>query len=348
MERTTGAHMRLSRLRLGERPTLRRVAVVDILVILVGAVGGTLLARRLSGGNPWPLIATFFVVGSAAVVLFDYFMLRYAFRSLEDLSRVMATIHKGEGGSSVPADPSDRGLSTATEALATMLDRLEGESHAYSSLIFASIEEERRRIGRELHDETSQSLAAALLDIDIAERGFGECSPEVKERVDNARALITHCLGQIRLLVYDLRPSMLDDFGLVPALRWYVKSHLEPSGLAVETDFEDGEGRLPADVETGLYRIAQESLANVMKHSGATRASLRLETKPGYAVVAIEDNGVGFAAGADKQRDGGHGVGLLSMRERAASLGGTLHVESSAGRGTRVHVVIPIKGGADQ
>ena len=349
IERTTDAHMRLSRLRLGERPTLQRVALVDILVILVGAVVGTLLARRLSGGNPWPLIAIFFVVGSAAVVLFDYFMLRFAFRSLDDLSRVMATIHKGEGGSSVPADSSDRSLRTASEALAQMLDRLEGESRVYSSLIFASIEEERRRIGRELHDETSQSLAAALLDIDIAERGFGECSPEVKERVDNARALITHCLGQIKLLVYDLRPSMLDDFGLVPALRWYVKSHLEPAGLVVETDFEGAQLRLPSDVETGLYRIAQESLANVMKHSGATRATLRLETQPGYAAVAVEDNGVGFeAGGADDQRDGGHGVGLLSMRERAAALGGTLRVESSAGRGTRVHVVIPIEGGTDR
>ncbi len=221
-------------------------------------------------------------------------------------------------------------------------------ARAYSSLIFASIEEERRRIGRELHDETSQSLAAALLDIDIAERGYGECDPETKERMDNARMLITHCLAQIKLLVYDLRPSMLDDFGLVPALRWYVKSHLEPSGLTIVTDFEGAEQRLPPDVETGLYRIAQVPLANVMKHSGATRAMLHLETKPGYAVVSVEDNGVGFEAGAGDQSDGGHGMGLLSMRERAVALGGTLNVDSSAGRGTRVHVVIPIHGGGTE
>lgn len=338
--------MRLSALRLGERPTLRRVAFVDILVILVGAVGGTLLARRLSEGNPWPLIAVFFVVGSAAVVIADYVMLRFAFRSLTELSRVMASVHKGEGGRSVPAGSSERNLRVASDALAEMLDRLEGESRAYSARIFASIEDERRRIGRELHDETSQSLAAALLNIDVAERSLGD-RVEVEDKLDTARSLISHCLGQIKLLVYDLRPSMLDDFGLVPALRWYIKSHLEPVGLTVQTDFEGAENRLPAEVETALYRIAQESLANVVKHAEASRATLRLEARPGYAVIVVEDNGVGFdLKQVSAHAEGGHGVGLMSVRERAAALGGTVNVESTEGLGTRLHVVIPIREGS--
>lgn len=102
-----------------------------------------------------------------------------------------------------------------------------------------------------------------------------------------------------------------------------MKTHLDLSGLTVETDLDAADRRLPADVETGLYRIAQESLSNVVKHSGATRATLRLETGPGYASVAVEDNGVGFdreetAADASDR----YGVGLLSMRERTAALGG--------------------------
>ncbi|MCX6364139.1 MAG: sensor histidine kinase, partial [Actinobacteria bacterium] len=197
--------------------------------------------------------------------------------------------------------------------------------------------------------ETSQSLAAALLNIDMALRGFEGCSPEVQDRVANARSLITHCLAQIKLLVYDLRPSMLDDFGLAPALRWYVKTHLDLSGLTVETDLDAADRRLPAEVETGLYRIAQESLSNVVKHSGATRATVRLETRPGYAVVAVEDNGVGFDrehAGADAEDR--YGVGMLSMRERTAALGGTFRVESAVGRGTRIYVVIPLKEGTEQ
>ena len=338
--------MRLSALRLGERPTLQRVVLVDVLVVLVGAVAGTLLARRLSGASPWLLIAVFFIVGSLVLVLADYLVLRSAFSSLDQLSRAMAATHMGGHGKSVPSDTSHPDLRMVSDALAEMVERIAGESRAYSSLIFESIEDERRRIGRELHDETSQSLAAALLNIDMALRGFEGCSPEVQDRVANARALITHCLAQIKLLVYDLRPSMLDDFGLAPALRWYVKTHLDLSGLKVETDLDAADRRLPADVETGLYRIAQESLSNVVRHSGATRATLRLETRPGYAVVAVEDNGVGFdrddtaADAADR-----YGVGMLSMRERTAALGGTFRVESAVGRGTRVYVVIPLAEG---
>ena len=341
--------MRLSALRLAERPTLQRVVLVDVVVVFIGAVAGTLVARHLGSASPWLLIVLFFTLGSAALVLADYLVLRSAFSSLEQLRRAIAATHMGGHGRSMPSDPSDPDLRTVSDALAEMVERIAGESRAYSALIFESIEDERRRIGRELHDETSQSLAAALLNIDMALRGFEGCDQEVQDRVANARALITHCLAQIKLLVYDLRPSMLDDFGLAAALRWYVKTHLDLSGLAVETDLDAADCRLPPEVETGLYRIAQESLSNVVKHSGATRATLRLETRPGYAVVAVEDNGVGFdrddatAGAADR-----YGVGMLSMRERTAALGGTFHVESAVGRGTRVSVVIPLderKGG---
>jgi len=338
--------MRLSALRLAERPTLQRVVLVDVLVVLVGAVAGTLLARRVSGANPGLLIALFFTVGSLVLVVADYLVLRSAFSSLEQLRRAMAATHMGGHGRSVPSDTSDPDLRTVSDALAEMVERIAGESRAYSSLIFESIEDERRRIGRELHDETSQSLAAALLNIDMALGGFEGCGQEVQDRVATARALITHCLAQIKLLVYDLRPSMLDDFGLAPTLRWYVKTHLDLSGLTVETDLDAADRRLPAEVETGLYRIAQESLSNVVRHSGATRATLRLETGPGYAAVAVEDNGVGFER-EDTAPDASerYGVGLLSMRERTAALGGTFRVESAVGRGTRVYVVIPLEEG---
>ena len=338
--------MRLSALKLGERPTLQRVVLVDVFLVFVGAVAGTLLVRRVSGASPWLMIALFFTVGSLALVLADYLVLRSAFSSLEQLRRAMAATHMGGHGRSVLSDASDRDLRTVSDALAEMVDRIAGESRAYSSMIFESIEDERRRIGRELHDETSQSLAAALLNIDMALRGFEGCTPEVRERVANARSLITHCLAQVKLLVYDLRPSILDDFGLAPTLRWYVKTHLDLSGLTVKMDLDAADRRLPADVETGLYRIAQESLSNVVRHSGATHATLRLETGPGYAAVAVEDNGVGFdredtAADASDR----YGVGLLSMRERTAALGGTFRVDSAVGRGTRIYVVIPLEEG---
>ena len=231
-----------------------------------------------------------------------------------------------------------------SRAVDDMLERIAQESRAYSSKIFESIEDERRRIGRELHDETSQSLAAALLNLDMASRAAGDSSPELQERIDGTRRLVRHCLEQIKLLVHDLRPSMLDDFGLVPALRWYVQTHLADPGLTVVTDFEMVHARLPADVETALYRIAQESLANVVKHAAASRVELRLETQSGYAVMVVTDNGRGFdSAEVMLDEDGRYGVGLLSIKERAGLLEGEANIVSQPGRGTSVHVVIPLQ-----
>jgi signal transduction histidine kinase len=134
----------------------------------------------------------------------------------------------------------------------------------------------------------------------------------------------------------------------VPALRSYIKSHLERPGLEVVTDFEEAGLRLPAEAETALWRIAQEALANAATHAHATKVLLRLETQPGYAALAVEDNGRGFdLADTVIDEQGTHGVGLLSIRERAELLGGTVNIDTAPGRGTRVYVVIPLRGGEE-
>lgn len=325
------------------RTTLYRVVAVNSLAILAGAVFGTVLARRVGEEHIWLVMVGFFLVGALVTAVANYLVLRAAFRPLVELSGAMATIHRGMRGDAVRPESRNPDLRAMTEALEEMLDRLEGESRAYSLHIYESLEDERRRIGRELHDETSQSLAAALLNIDTALRGLEGCSGETRALVANARALIAHCLAQIRLLLYDLRPSVLDDFGLVPALRWYVQSHLQVPGLEAVVDLDDGERRLPPAAETALFRIAQESLANVIRHAKASRVLLRLETKPAYAALLVVDNGAGFDPSLVSEDPGErYGVGLMSMRERAAALNGTLNIASSPGRGTRIHVVIPV------
>ena len=341
-------------LRFGGRSTLQRVVFVNVLIVLGGAVGGTLITRQLEGRQPLALIAAFFAVGAVTIALADGLVMRTAFRPLIELSNALATIHKGSKASAqaalaaVATGPTDLELRPVADALAELLDRLSGESLAYSARVFESIEDERRRIGRELHDDTSQSLAAALLSLDAAQKALGGCRGDVRERVAAARELIADSLEQLRLLVYDLRPTTLDDFGLVPALRRYVQSHLQVPGLTVVTDFEDAGRRLPPEVETALCRIAQESLANTVEHAQATRVVLRLETQPGYAALAVEDNGRGFdLAEAVVDRPGTHGVGLLSIRERTELLGGTVNIDTAPGSGTRVHVVVPLRGGEE-
>jgi len=325
------------------RSVLQRLAVVHCVT-----AGACVLA---AAGLAWAFFGSAAAVAAVGVVLVatallfaaDYLVLRGTLRPLARLSEALTAIGKGERTRPLPdadGEPTTRSVSLA---VSEMLERIDGESRAYSSKIFESIEQERRRIGRELHDDTSQSLAAALLRIDVALKGMATCPAEVHAEIDKAQKLIHYCLDQLRVLVHDLRPSMLDDFGLAPTLRWYVQSHLDTEALDVDVDIEAIPERLPPAVETGLYRIAQESLANVQKHSAATRVQLRLEIQPGYATLLVADNGRGFdPEEVLYDREGRYGVGLLSIRERAELLGGTTTVVSSQDAGTRVHVVVPI------
>jgi two-component system sensor histidine kinase UhpB len=314
-------------------------------IVFAGAVGGTALTRRFDEWPAWALVVVFFCLGAAMIAAANYAILRNTFRPFADLSRAMASIHKGEGDRALEVKDAEPSLRDVAQAASEMLDRIDVESRAYSAKIFASIENERRRIGRELHDETSQSLAAALLNLDLAEKALDPVAPAAGERIANARQLVRHSLSQVKLLIHDLRPSMLDDFGLVPSLRWYVQSHLQGSGLEVEADLPTDNRRLPSEVETALYRIAQESLGNIARHSGATRALLSLEMQSGYVAMLISDNGRGFdPRDVILDREGRYGVGLLSIKERAELLRGTARITSAPERGTQVHIVIPLQG----
>ena len=135
---------------------------------------------------------------------------------------------------------------------------------------------------------------------------------------------------------------MLDDFGLVPTLRWYIQSHLQGAGPEIVTDFDEAGLRLPGDVETALYRVTQEALANAVKHADATKIHVRLVTKPGFVSLAVIDNGTGFDQDAALHGNGHLGVGLLSIKERVELAGGSLNIESAVGRGTRLYVVVPL------
>lgn len=329
---------------LKERSILQKILAVNAAIILFGAVAGTLVTQRLSEQPWWVVALAFFAGGVAVTALANYLILRTAFRPLMDLSTALSQVHKGESGRRVPDGSNEPSLRSVSEAVVEMLDRLDGESRRYTAKMFDTIEDERRRIGRELHDDTSQTLAAALINLDLIDKGLPEGGPEVRKRVENTIDLIQYCLTQIKILVYDLRPSMLDDLGLVPALRWYIQSHLQAAGLEVETDFDAGGQRLPEEVETALYRIAQESLGNVVKHSLATRVTLGLEAKPGYASLAVIDNGIGFLPDEVINDDADRfGIGLLSIKERVELLNGTVTIDSSPGRGTRLHVVVPLE-----
>jgi signal transduction histidine kinase len=193
---------------------------------------------------------------------------------------------------------------------------------------------ERARLARELHDETGQALASILLGLRSLEQSLE--SESYLARVAAVRELVVSTLHDVRRLAVELRPAALDDFGLAAAIERLVETHREGDATAVELEVQMGEERLPADVETTLYRIAQEALTNVTKHAGAKQISVLLTRSERAAVLVVEDDGTGFDS-----RNETDGLGLTGMRERVALVGGHLRVETS-GAGTTIAVEIPL------
>jgi signal transduction histidine kinase len=213
-----------------------------------------------------------------------------------------------------------------------------------SAQLINAQEAERKRISQELHDEMGQALTAMSINLAAIEKELpSELAPTTRERLAETSVLADQTLEQVRELSLDLRPSMLDDLGLVPTLRWYVNRYAQRLKLEVEFEAVDLEERLTAEMETVLYRVVQEALTNVARHAQANRVHIHLEHKEFKVHAFVEDDGQGF----DLQEVAGRealerGAGLLGIRERVASLGGRFSLWSRPGQGTRLTIEIPI------
>jgi signal transduction histidine kinase len=198
--------------------------------------------------------------------------------------------------------------------------RLEAQARALSAQLLQAQEDERRSIARELHDEVGQSLSGALLE---------DASPTLRRRLEEA-------VDSVRRIALSLRPSMLDDLGLVAALEWQAREMGNRTGLAVEVCAEESAGDLPDAHRTCIFRVAQEALRNCARHAGATHVRVALEKAVRGVTLAVEDNGKGFRAGRTR------GLGLLGMEERVTQLGGSFRLRSEPGRGTTVSAELPL------
>ena len=200
--------------------------------------------------------------------------------------------------------------------------------------VIAVQEAERRRLAADIHDGISQRLLSLAFHLDAATEAL---TPDFAAgQLDRARELVDLTLDEARAAIFDLRPPVLDDLGLADGLASLARS-IPSVDITVEAD----ECRLPEHVEIALYRIAQEALQNVVKHSGASQAELELHSEPGAVRMRVTDHGTGFEPGATPSQDG-HGYGLRSMTERAELIGGKLEVRSVGGRGTTITVRVPV------
>ncbi|HEX8556765.1 MAG TPA: PAS domain S-box protein [Pyrinomonadaceae bacterium] len=233
---------------------------------------------------------------------------------------------------------------TAGALLSEAKERAQAESRVRALLrqLVTVQEEERRRIARELHDTLGQQLAALRLSIDVVKSRAGGRSG-VTDETERMQAIFDRLNSDVDFLAWELRPLVLDTLGLDAALQTFVTEWSEH--FRVEADyhgFGSAAPRLPPEVETNLYRILQEALQNVHKHAGASRVSVLLERRGGRAVLIVEDNGKGYDPEEEADADGGRGMGLTNMRERAALVGGELEIESAPGAGTTIFVRVPI------
>jgi signal transduction histidine kinase len=198
-------------------------------------------------------------------------------------------------------------------------------------------EEERKSLSRELHDQVGQMLTGLRMEIAAVSRMQDDPGSEISSRLARAKGTVEQTLGIVRNIAMLLRPSMLDDLGLTPALAWLVKEVSRSSGMTIQAEVDPRVDELPDAHRTCLYRVVQEALTNATRHSGASTVELKVDCDRDWVQACVNDDGKGFEVATNKRK----GLGLLGMEERIRELGGNLHVISSLGRGTSVEIRLP-------
>jgi len=221
------------------------------------------------------------------------------------------------------------------------LRKSQGELKNLAKRVIASGEAERRQCALMLHDEIGQALTALKLELEMLEKNLGPLSPCARKSFDTIKAQQRFVANGTRSVSKSLHPSMLEELGLIPTLNWYIDSFVRRRNLEAELLEAGFDKDLPLPVSLALYRVAQEALTNVVRHSGASKVIIRLTKGYPFVIMAIEDNGQGISLQKGKKQV--KGLGLVNMRERVESLGGTFRIKSFRGKGTKIRVIVPIE-----
>ncbi len=221
-------------------------------------------------------------------------------------------------------------------------EKYEKELQLLSSHIISIQEKERRRISRELHDETGQALTAMKINIEMIEKNIPGSSTNVRKRLAETKQLVTHTLQEIRSLAFDLRPSLLDHFGALAAIREYSKNYSERTNINVQVRGENIVERFSPEIDILLYRCVQEALNNVTKHSEATDVTIEIVQEEQKICMRIKDNGNGFDIEEPFEGNmNGSGIGLFGMKERVALMNGSLKIHSKRNKGFGLEILVP-------
>ncbi len=314
---------------------LRRVFLVNATILILSATLLALTPFKISV----PIAATQAVVlgvGLAVMLGANFVLLHRALAPLRQLTGLMPAIDLLQPGRRLPSPAAEEveEVASLAESFNAMLERLESERRESSRRVLSAQEGERLRIARELHDELGQLLTAIAIE---AERIAGFAPREVSENLIQLAGWVQASIGDLRAITRDLRPEALDDLGLVNAFIALCTRVSEQSGIEVQRELPTQLPPRDPEVDLVIYRVAQESLTNVMRHSEATRAVASLTRTEDRLVLRVEDNGRGMQRG-----EAAESAGIAGMRERALLLGGRLTVGARPGGGTAVKLEVPL------
>jgi two-component system sensor histidine kinase UhpB len=328
-----------------------KVILVNTCMLVCEALVGLWVTSHSLESRHYLIDTAFIVVATLSSLLINILLLRASFRPLFSLLRTIRAVGTGKTGLRAVDIAADSEIGELALAFNGMLDQLEISRRQQAVLILQAQEEERRRLARELHDESSQNLTALLVHTEVLRKTLQNLSPAIPSQqaseqlqagLQQLAQLAQKTLDNVRTLALQLRPGVLDDLGVEAAFRWLAEDCRQRLHLAVELHIDGLEATLKEREHSTLYattlfRIAQESLTNAARHAGAQRVVISCERDSSTLHLRVSDDGSGFDTTGTAA-----GLGITGMRERAALLGGQLCITSRPGKGTSVEACVPL------
>lgn len=326
-----------------------KVILVNSIMLIVEALAALWVTSHHLEAQHYLIDTLFLVLATLFTLGSNIFLLRASFQPLFKLLGTIRDVSAGKTQARASTSQSAWEISELAQAFNSMLDRLELARRERTMLILQAQEDERRRIGMELHDEAGQNLTALLIHAEILNQSFQaltqtgiteKASGQLTTELQQLTKLTQTTLESIRVLAQQLRPTVLDDLGLLAAFRWLVEDSEQRLHLQVSFEVQEPDDvfhSLPEAYETALFRIAQESLTNIARHAHADQILMTLSCRQKHLSLTIHDDGRGYTKEAFHE-----GMGILGMRERATTLGGTLTISSQVHCGTTVSATLPL------
>ena len=317
------------------------------------------LNTRLERGLRTAFLGSVIIIGLSTLVL-NILLSRLVITPMEQVAQSLHYFSQGKREVRVSAQAQDE-VGLLADVFNEMADTIQSQeteaSQFYTELkekdevrrqllarLISAREEERRHLAREIHDELGQLLTGLSLNLKLAQQAIPDDPQVAHDYIDKANALVRHTIEQSDRLITRLRPTALDDYGLVPALQDELSQRLSPLDIVAHLDTEGEVERLPVEVTTAAFRIVQEAITNIIRHADARQVCVHLHRTTDGLSVIIEDDGVGLPDKGLRSSDGRQALGILGMQERAGALGGRLEVTRRQPRGTQVVLWLPLDG----